>query len=73
MEKGDGDSERPGGAGAHCGAQKEPGRAQRHGSQQGGEQRDRMLRERGEAKGRGCGRPSLEVLAEEAQRLQALL
>lgn len=50
MEKGDGYGERPGGAGAHCGALKEPGRVLRHGIQQAGEQRYRMLRECDEAR-----------------------
>lgn len=36
MEKGDGDGERPGGAGAHCGAQEELGRARRQRRQQAG-------------------------------------
>lgn len=55
MEKGDGDSERLDGAGAHCGAQEEPGRAWRHGSQGAGEQRNRMRPECGEMRAEAAG------------------
>lgn len=71
VEKGDGDSERPGSAGAHCGALKGPERTRRCGSQREFRLWARMLPERS-WRGPSRRRPSLEVLEEEARRLQAL-